>query len=100
MDYVLRRSLTEDDVDFLNETTIEFKIFNSHGLKAETQIGYDSGWCDMSSGARIINSNDRALFKSVSASELTLLTLKFGDRLKELHDGIKRIYNIVEEDIS
>lgn len=97
MDYVLRRSLTEDDIDFLNETTIKFVIFNSHGLAPETQIGYDSGWCDASTGARIINSNDRVLFKSVSASELTLLTLKFGDRLKELHDGIKRIYNIVED---
>ena len=99
MDYVLRQTLSETDIDFLNETTIDFKIINSHGLKAETQIGYDSGWCDMATGARIINKDDRAVFKNVSNSELTLLTLKFGKRLKDLHDGMKRIYNIVEEDI-
>lgn len=99
MDYVLRRSLTESDVDFLNTTTIEFELFDSHGLKPETKLGFDSGWCDMNTGARIISERDRVRFNNVSPEELTLLTLKFGDRLKELHDGIKRIYNIVEADI-
>lgn len=97
MDYVLRRSLTESDVDFLNITTIEYELFDSHGLKPETQLGFDSGWCDMNTGARIISERDRVRFNNVSPKELTLLTLKFGDRLKELHDGMKRIYNIVED---
>ena len=94
MDYILKRSLSESDIDFLNETTIKFEIFDTHGLKPETQIGFDSGWCDASTGARIINKNDRAMFKSVSDSELTLLTLKFGDRLLGLHSGLKKIYNV------
>lgn len=99
MDYILKRSLSETDIDFLNETTISFEIINSHGLAPETKLGYDSGWCDASTGARIINKNDRAMFKNVSASELTLLTLKFGDRLIDLHSGMKKIYNIAEPDI-
>ena len=81
MDYILKQSLSENDINFLNDTTIKFEIVDSHGLKPETQIGFDSGWCDAITGARIINKNDRAIFKSVSDIELTLLTLKFGDRL-------------------
>ena len=99
MNYILRQPLSETDIDFLNETTIDFKIINSHGLKSGTQLRNDSGWCDAATGARIIDVNDRAVFKNVSNSELTLLTLKFGNRLKDLHDGMKRIYSIVEEDI-
>jgi hypothetical protein len=94
MDYVLRRSLTESDIDFLNFTTIKFELFDSHGLKPETQIGFDDGWCDMTTGARIISERDRVRFNNVSPEELTLLVLKFGERLKELHDGMKHIYNI------
>ena len=89
MEYMLQKSLSEDDINFLNETTIEFKIIDTHGLKPETQIGYDSGWCDMNTGARIINKNDRALFKNVNDQELTLLLLKFGDRLKDLANNTK-----------
>ena len=92
MNYVLRQSLSETDIDFLNETTISFEIFNSHGLAPETQIGYDSGWCDMSTGARIINKNDRALFKDVNEQEYTLLLLKFGTRLLEMNPKLNKIY--------
>jgi hypothetical protein len=99
MDYVLRRSLTESDVNFLNITTIEFELFDSHGLKPETQLGFDSGWCDATTGARIISERDRVRFNNVSPEELTLLVLKFGERLKELHDGMKRIYNIDKAEI-
>ena len=38
MDYILRYPLTESDIDFLNTTTIEFDIHNTHGLKVETQL--------------------------------------------------------------
>lgn len=99
MDYVLRRSLTESDVNFLNITTIKFELFDSHGLKPETKLGFDSGWCDINTGARIISERDRVRFNNVSPEELTLLILKFGDRLKELHDGMKRIYNIDRAEI-
>lgn len=97
MDYVLQQSLTSEDIEFLNETTIEFEIFDTHGLKPETQLGFDSGWCDMTTGARIIGKNDRARFNNVNDVELTLLTLKFGKRLREFHTGMKKIYNVKEE---
>lgn len=96
MDYILKRSLSETDIDFLNETTISFEIFNSHGLAPETQIGYDSGWCDATTGARIINKNDRAFFKNVNEQEYTLLLLKFGDRLLEMNPRLNKIYNVAE----
>ena len=95
MDYILRYPLTESDLDFLNATTIEFEVHNTHGLKVETQ--FDSGWCDMNTGARIIGTYDRAVFKNVSEQEYTLLLLKFGNRTKELTSGFKEIYNVAEQ---
>jgi hypothetical protein len=92
MDYILRYPLTESDIEFLNTTTIEFDIHNTHGLKVETQL--DSGWCDMTTGARIIGTHDRAVFKNVTEQEYTLLLLRFGKRPKELTSGYKEIYNI------
>ena len=97
MDYILRQSLSVNDIDFLNETTIEFEIFDTHGLKPETQIGHDSGWCDMSTGARIINKNDRALFKNINDQERTLLLLKFGSRLLKVNSKLEKIYNVMSE---
>jgi hypothetical protein len=97
MDYILKRSLSESDINFLNETTIKFEIFDTHGLKPETQLGFDSGWCDASTGARIIGKNDRAMFKNVSEPESTLLLLKFGDRLLEMNTRLNKIYNVKEE---
>ena len=94
MNYVLKRSLSENDIDFLNQTTIEFEIFDTHGLKPETKIGYDSGWCDASTGARIIGKNDRAMFKNVSEPESTLLLLKFGNRLLEMNPQLNKIYSV------
>ena len=97
MDYILRYPLTENDVDFLNITSIECELINSHGLKPTTQVSFDSGWCDMTTGSRIINEYDRVIFKNVSDSDLTFLTLKFGSRLKELHLGMQEIYNVAEQ---
>ena len=91
MDYLLRHALNESDIEFLNETTMEFEIVNTHGLKPETVV--DSGWCD-AAGSRIIGHRDRAVFKNVSDAEATYLKLRFHDRLNELHDGLRAIYNI------
>lgn len=88
MDYVLQHPLTTDDVDFLNETTLDFEIFNPHVEYSEN----DSGWCDMATGARIISNSERVAFLSVSDEDLLLLTLKYHDRLKPLHNGFKKIY--------
>jgi hypothetical protein len=57
----------------------------------------DSGWCDYSTGGYIVSKNDRAIFKNVSDSDLTFLTLKFGTRLKPLHKGMQEIYNVGEQ---
>jgi hypothetical protein len=91
MDYVLQHQITEEDIDFLNITSIKFEIFNSHGLAPETDIT-DSGWCDMATGARIISPIDRVAFLDVSPEELTFLNLKYYNRLKPLHNGFKKIY--------
>ena len=88
MDYVLQYPITMDDVAFLNETTLAFEIFSPHDIEHKN----DSGWCDMASGARIIDRDDRVAFLNVSKEDLLLLTLKYHDRLKPLHNGFKKIY--------
>lgn len=80
MDYVLQHPLTADDVDFLNSTTVEFEVFNPN---VDTDKR-DSGWCDMETGARIVTDADRVIFKDVSPEDLTLLTLKYYNRLMQI----------------
>lgn len=87
MDYMLRYPINSDDVDFLNETTYEYELFNP------TVTDNDSGWCDMGTGARIITKSDRVIFRSVSPEQFTLLKLKYTDRLKPLTNNIQCIYN-------
>lgn len=92
-DYLLRNSLSDSDIEFLNETTMQFDIVNTEGPKPGE---YDSGWCDMATGQRIIHPKDRAVFRHVSEAEYTYLQLRYRDRLNELTDGLKSIYNIVQ----
>ena len=91
MDFVLQYQITEEDIDFLNKTSIEFKIFDPNGLKSEADYN-DSGWCDAATGARLISSTDRVAFLNPSPEDLTFLTLKYYNRLKPLHNGFKKIY--------
>lgn len=66
----------ENDVDFLNETTLSFSF--------EGDLGpFDSGWCDMVTGARILTSNDRIILEITTEEEEAFVKLKFGDRLKD-----------------
>jgi len=88
MDYVLQHELTKEDLDFLNVTTLEFKVFNTHGLKVETQ--FDSGWCDAATGSQIIGKYDRVAFLNVTPEDLTLLSLRFYNRLQPLNNGLKK----------
>jgi hypothetical protein len=92
MNYLLRNTLNNDDIDFLNDTNIIFEIVNTHGLAPETT--YDSGWRDAATNARIIGVNDRAVFKEVTSEDYVFLHLRYHDRLLELTDGIKDIYNV------
>lgn len=88
MDYILRYPLTSADVDFLNETTISWDLHNP------SVTDNDSGWCDATTGTRLVTGGDRAVFRNVSQEDFTYLTLRYQDRLKTLHDGLKSIYNI------
>ena len=88
MDYILRYPLTSDDIDFINNSSMEIEIHNPD------VTGNDSGWCDMETGQRLVMHNDRAIFRNVSEPDLLMLKLKYDDRIKELHDGLKSIYNI------
>lgn len=92
MEYILRYPLESSDIEFLNYTSIDYILHKSNSLSAN-----DSGWCDMASGGYIVNKKDRAIFKDVSDSQLTFLTLKFGSRLKELHAGMREIYDVAEQ---
>lgn len=96
---MLRYPLTEDDLDFLNITSIDFEIINTHGLAALTEVNldkslHDSGWCDMTTNARIINNLDRAVFINVTPQQETMLTLKYHDRLIPLTGDELRIYKV------
>jgi hypothetical protein len=91
MDYVLQHPLTDEDVDFLNITSIKFEVFDPNEVKTELDY-HDSGWCDVVTGARIISSNHRVAFLDVSPEELTYLTLRYYNRLKPLHNGFRKIY--------
>jgi hypothetical protein len=89
MDYILRYELTPDDIEFLNITSMDYELHKPDKLSEN-----DSGWCDWSTGGYIVSKNDRVIFKDVSDSDLTFLTLKFGTRLKELHEGMQAIYDV------
>jgi hypothetical protein len=88
MDYILRYPLTADDVDFINRSSMDIEIYNPE------IVGNDSGWCDAATGQRLVTHGDRAVFRNVSEPDLLMLKLKYDDRLKLLHDGMKSIYNI------
>jgi len=89
MDYILRYELTSDDIEFVNTASIDYELHNPYKLSEN-----DSGWCDYSTGGYIVDKKDRVIFKNVSDSDLTFLLLKFGDRLKEMHEGMQAIYDV------
>ena len=89
MNYILRYPLESSDIDFLNITSIEYEL-HSPFVDAEN----DSGWCDMTTRSRIVDKNDRVIFKEPSEQQLTFLQMKYGSRLKELHSGLREIYNV------
>lgn len=102
MDYILRYPLNEDDIEFLNKTSLEFEIHDTRGTAALVEANFekslhDSGWCDHATNARIINDKDRAIFRNVSETQYTFLELKFGSRLRVLTTGLQEIYNVAEQ---
>lgn len=87
MEYILRYQLESEDVDFLNHTSIDYYLHRPNKLAVS-----DSGWRDVATGGYLVDGYDRAIFKDVSAADLTFLTLKFGSRLKPMIAGIEEIY--------
>lgn len=65
------------DVDFLNSTSIPFEV-ESPSLGVP---GYDSGWRDIFTGARILSKNDTIVFTVCNLEEELVLKLKFDSRL-------------------
>lgn len=74
--FLLTHCKPEEDVDFLNITPIKY-IFAKEGP------GYDSGWCDATTGCRILSKHDSIFFYVVNNEEEAVLKFKFGDRLVE-----------------
>ena len=102
MDYILRYPLNPEDIEFLNITSIDYEIHDTRGAAALVEANFekslhDSGWCDYATNARIINDKDRAVFRNVTDQQLTFLQMKYGDRLKVLHSGLREIYNVAEQ---
>ena len=103
MDYLLRYQIEDEDCDFLNSTSIKYDVVDAHKdtiTKLATDVDEllgDSGWCDMATGAQIISEQDRIIFKDVSSEQFTLLSLKFGKRIKKLVGGMKEIYKEAEQ---
>lgn len=88
MDYILQYALKSDDIDFINNSSMDIILHNPE------VTDNDSGWCDMATGQRLVTPNDRAVFRNVGKNDLLVLKLKYGDRLRELHEGMKQIYKI------
>jgi hypothetical protein len=72
----LVRIIVDEDIDFLNETSINHKF---HTISEN-----DSGWCDFMTGSRILSNNDEFLFYPENKEDETILQLKFGNRLTEV----------------
>jgi hypothetical protein len=68
--YLLNRNIASDDIDFLNETDINYDIKTEFGPN-------DSGWCDYSTGARLVMASDRVIFHPATGEEEVFLKLKY-----------------------
>lgn len=102
MDYLLRFPIEDVDCDFLNSTSIKYDVVDAHKdtiTKLATDVDdiLGSGWCDMATGARIVDERDRVVFRDVSPQELTLLLIKYPKRLKKMTGGFRSIYDEAEQ---
>lgn len=97
MDFLLRQALSADDIDFLNQTNVEYKLINiDSGLGIFNSN--DSGWCDWATGARIVTSTDRVVFLDVEPPDALVLKIKYVERLRTLpHGFVEDIYNIAQQ---
>lgn len=74
--FLLKQLLVKEDVDFLNQCKIPFDF-------TDKWDNNDTGWCDASTGARILTERDCILFSPETKEDEITLLLKFGERIKE-----------------
>jgi hypothetical protein len=79
MRYNVYKILNESDISFLNETHINFTINFFEQLS-----GNDYGWCDMTTGARILTETDSVIFDTDCDRDKLALELRYGSRLLPL----------------
>lgn len=72
---LLKTLIPEKDVDFLNSTSIYFYFPNDSKN--------DSGWCDASTGARILSPIDSVMFVVGNSEEELTLRLRYGNRIND-----------------
>jgi hypothetical protein len=77
--FLLQLSNPEGDCNFLNATPIQFEFLVKFGTN-------DSGWCDGSTGARIISNHDKIILFTQDDEEEAVIKFTFGDRLREIKD--------------
>lgn len=77
MKYFLKTTSPQEDVEFLNNTTIEFSFIGSEN---------DSGWCDAATGARIVSADDAVVFYNVSDQDALALIMRFNRRIEKVVD--------------
>ncbi len=74
--FLLTHCILEYDVTFLNETPIEWEFIQ--------ETPNDSGWCDATTGLRVLSSSDRIIFTTQTAEDEALLKWRYDDRLHEI----------------
>ena len=77
--FLLQLSNPEDDCNFLNATPIHFEFVLKFGFD-------DSGWCDGSTGSRIISKHDKIILFIEDDEEEAVIRFTFGNRLREIKD--------------
>lgn len=99
MKYILTKQLDEDDVYLLNVIGCQTVLVYPKGQEwvLSSREG-DSGWCDYSTGAYLVQHKDRAVFINPSERDLTFLTLKYGEDFKPLNTTtyFKELSNVID----
>ena len=77
--WVILPPFSSSDIDIINN------IYNSEGVVDTeiidpTVVGVDSGWCDASTGHRLVTATMKIQFTIDDEKLGTLIRLKFGDR--------------------
>lgn len=78
-EWSLNERVKSDDVDFINGCGIDYKIYDPALFSLN-----DSGWCDASTGSRMLTSTMRITFNVTNKRDVHILKLKFGDAIRPM----------------